>query len=706
MKNKSLSKRVRFSFLVWLGLISFLVTGCEEVIIPVEGSKDARTVTEERQFDYRETELDNGMKVITLEDFSCPIVAVQVWYHVGSKNEDPKRQGFAHMFEHMMFKGTDHVGEQDHFNFIQLVGGTNNGYTSFDTTVYLQTVPANQIELALWLEAERMSFLKIDQSRFDTERKVVEEELRRGENRPYGTLFKKQFAELFKVHPYQWTPIGKLAHLRAANVAELRDFWTRNYVPNNATVIIVGAVKHLEALKLAEKYFGWIRRCDEPKRVTIREPELKKSRTLIIDDENAPAGMVEVNWRTVPLGHKDETVLDLLSAVLGGGNSSRLYRELVAQKQLAVSAGASTYNMEHDGVFYAQAMHSPDKDPNELLEAIRRHVEKVRTEQVSAKELQKARNQMLKMVVTGNLKINSKARMLGTAAVKKGDTSRANTMLEEIRAVTIKDLQRVANQYLTDDKAYTFIVKPNAKGALAGKKDDETTLVTAQREETAPAPGRKGVVRPDSFPEKAPFGKLKAFKFLPEYSSVKLENGLKVIVVPNREVPFVSIKLGFLNGSWTEDKPGTASMAMNMLTKGTAKHSEGELAEELERYAISLRGSAGMDTSHVQANCLTEHVDRAMELLTEVVLEPAFDESEFEKLRKQVITGLSIEEKSPDYLADKELRQRIYGEHPYARTVTGEVSDVMALQVKDLKLWWKKFARPDMATLIFAGDIK
>lgn len=711
MKNKSPSQRVRLSFLVLLGLISILVTGCKEVIIPVEGSIDARPVAEkklagEQLFDYRETELDNGMKVITLEDFSCPIVEVQVWYHVGSKDEDPQRQGFAHMFEHMMFKGTDRVGEQDYFNFIQMVGGIDNASTNFDATVYHQTVPANQLELVLWLEAERMGFLRIDQDSFDTERKVVEEELRMRENRPYGTLFKKQFAELFKVHPYRWTPIGKLSHLRTSSVAELREFWKRNYVPNNATLIIVGAVKHHDAQRLVKKYFGWIPRYEEPKRVTIREPELKKSRTVIIDDENAPAGIVEVNWRTVPLGHKDETVLDLLSAVLGGGNSSRLYRELVAQKQLAVSTEASTYNMEHDGVFFAQAMHSPNKDPNELLEAIWRHIEKVRTEQVSAEELQKSRNQMLKMIVTQNLEIKSKARMLGNAAVKKGDASRANTRLEEIRAVTVEDIQRVANQYLTDDKAYTFIVKPNPKGAMAGKKDDESALVTSQREETAPAPGREGVSRPKTFPQKAPFGKLKTSKFTPGYSRTTLDNGLKVMVVPNHEIPFVSIKLGLLNGAWTEDKPGTASMAMNMLTKGTAKHSEGELAEELERYAISLNGIAGMDTCRIEANCLAEHVDRAMELLTEVLLEPAFEEGEFEKLRTQVITGLEIEAQEPAYLAAKDFRKHIYGDHPYARTVTGEISDVKALQISDLKEWWKKFARADTATLIFAGDIE
>lgn len=715
-KNIRFKKHLFFLIAIISVAIIFALLGCKEVIIPVKGSKDARPITEEKLvekkpakeklYDYREIELDNGMKVITLEDFSCPIVAFQVWYHVGSKNEDPKRQGFAHMFEHMMFKGTDRVSEKDHFNFIQMVGGTNNAYTSFDATVYLQTVPANQLELVLWLEAERMSFLRIDQDSFDTERKVVEEELRMRENRPYGTLFKKQFAELFKVHPYRWTTIGKLNHLRTSSVAELREFWKRNYVPNNATLIIVGAVKHEDAQILAAQYFGWIPRAEEPERVTIREPALEKPRTLIIDDENAPAGLVEVNWRTVPLGHKDETALDLLSAVLGGGNSSRLYRELVAQKQLAVSVEASTYNLEHDGVFYAQAMHSPDKDPNELLESIRRHIDKVRTEKINAEELAKARNQMLKMIVSQNLEINSKARMLGTAAVKKGDTSRVNTMLEDIRAVTVEEIQRVANQYLTNEASYTFIVKPNSKGAMAGEKDDESGLVTAQREETAPPPGRKGVTRPKTFPEKAPFSKLETSKFTPDFSTATLDNGLKVMVVPNHEVPFVSIKLGLLNGAWTEDKPGTASMAMDMLTKGTAKHSEGELAEELERYAISLNGIAGMDTCRIEANCLVENVDRAMELLTEILLEPAFDEAEFEKLRMQTITGLEVQAQKPDYLANKEFRKRIYGAHPYARTVTGEISDVKALQRSDLADWWKRICRPDTATLIIAGDIE
>src|SRR6516162_2265308 len=207
-----------------LGIIFFLLIAVK----PVPGA-------DKPLFDYRDLTLENGLRVITLEDPSCPIAAVHLWFHVGSKDERPERQGFAHMFEHMMFRGTDHLGRTDHFDLIRKTGGNCNASTSFDQTVYVQTLPANQLELALWLESERLGFLRIDQTSFDTERKVVEEERRLGLNRPYGTVFEKVLKEMFKVHPYGWTPIGNIAHLRASAAQDLRDFWMRFYIPNNAT---------------------------------------------------------------------------------------------------------------------------------------------------------------------------------------------------------------------------------------------------------------------------------------------------------------------------------------------------------------------------------------------------------------------------------------------------------------------------------------
>ncbi|MDD5326754.1 MAG: pitrilysin family protein [Phycisphaerae bacterium] len=662
------------------------------------------------RFDYQRIKLENGLEVITLEDFSCPIVSVQIWYHVGSKNEQPDRQGFAHMFEHMMFRGTDKLGPSDHFAYIRSVGGMSNGYTGFDRTVYLETLPAKQLELALWLEAERMTFLKIDQEAFDTERKVVEEERRMGLNETYGTLFEKLMPEVFKVHPYRWVPIGKIPHLRASSVQELRDFWTKYYVPSNATLVIVGAVKHEEAQRLAKRYFGWIPKYDEPAKVTVKEPEPTGKRMVKLDEKNAPAPAAGVVYRTVPLKDKDSVVFDLMAEILGGGRSSRLYRELVAEKQLAVAAAAESWSLEQEGLFGAGAVMSPvSKDANSVLEIIEKDIARLRNEPVSERELMKAKNQMLRRLVTANLNIESKAKTLGRAAVECGDVSQVNRQLDDIRKVTAADIQRAANEYLTDKRELDVKIDRNLPGAvkgMLGTTKEEDAPITAEPEKIAPKPGRGGLERGEDWPKEAPIAKAAAAKITPKYSSKKLKNGLKVLVVPNREVPFVSIQLGLLSGGWTESKPGTAAMTMQMLTKGTSKHSEGELADELETYAISLAGTGDMDTSTVNAGCLTEYIGRAMGLLGEVVLTPSFPEEEFEKLRKQVLTSLAVSSEEPEYVANREFRQRLYGEHPYSRTATGEIEDVNALAIEDLKGWWGKFARPDTAVLIFSGDIE
>jgi zinc protease len=663
------------------------------------------------RFDYRDITLDNGLRVVTLEDHSCPVVAVHVWYHVGSKDERAERQGFAHMFEHMMFRGTDRLGPKDHFDNIRRTGGSSNAYTSFDQTVYVQTLPANQLELALWLEAERMGFLKIDQNSFDTERKVVEEERRLGLNRPYGTLAEKLVAELFKSHPYAWTPIGKIAHLRASAAQELRDFWMRYYVPNNATLVIVGDIKHAEAQRLAKRYFGWMPHEADPPRVTVHEPMPTKARAVSLREDNAPAPVVGIVWRTVPSRDDDTVPLDLLTTILGGGDSSRLYRYLVADKQLAVIAMAGTFSLEQEGFAGAAAVLTPvGGSTQKVLEAINAQIDKLRKEPVTARELLKAKNQMLAGLVAGNQTVMSKATLLGTAAVIEGDLGRVNRRLEQVRRVTADDLLRVARKYLAPEHSLTITVERNLLGTIFGGKsselkNEENAPITAKPEKTAPPPGKPGLRRPADFPAKPPVARSLDSRFTMPHTRHVLPNGLKIIVVPNHEVPHVTIDLNLLAGAWTESKPGTASMSLGMLTKGTAGHTERELAEELETYAINLGGSGGMDTASVIGGCMTEHLERAMNLMAETVLTPTFPPKEFDKLRKQVRTGLAMSAAEPSYKASRELRRQLYGKHPYARTATGEIEDVDALQVKDLAGWWKKFARPDQATLIFAGDI-
>ncbi len=662
------------------------------------------------KFDYREVVLDNGLRVISLEDFSCPIVAVNLWYHVGSKDEDPQRQGFAHMFEHMMFRGTDKLGSTDHFDFIRKTGGTCNAYTTFDQTVYTQTLPANQLNLALWLESERMSMLKIDQSAFDTERKVVEEERRMGLNRPYGKLLEQALPELFPEHPYRWSTIGSIPHLRAASVPELREFWTKYYVPNNATLVVVGAVTHAEVEQLARRNFSWIPRQADPPRVVAPEMKPFEKREVVLTEENAPAPLAALLFRGLPMNHPDVMAMDLMTTILGGGESSRIYRRVVAEDQSAVVALAAGMSLEQDGMVAAAAVLSPlTGNADKVLKAIEEEIVRMQSELVSDAELEKARNQMLKSLVTESLTVDSKAAALGQAAVLEGDVSRVNTRLERIRSVTPADIQRVAQIYMNPDHAITGKVKSNLLGTLGNmlglKGDKEDAPITGEPEVNPLPPGRPGVRRPADRLTESPLADPLKFEFDKAFEELTLDNGLKIIVVENREVPYISVELGMDAGAWTEEKPGSAAMALSMLAKGTATMTEKELASELETFAISLSGSASVDSSAISMGALPEHIDRALRLLSEVVLTNTMPASEFTKLKNQMTTALAISEKTPAEMADRELRRRLYGDHPYARTTTGTVADLKTLEREDVKGWWTKFARPDMCTLIFAGDI-
>ena len=690
----------------------FLVPVLAIALVMLLAAHQARSAEPNKPLiDFRQIVLANGMNVITVEDFSSPVVDVQVWYHVGSKDEKPDRQGFAHMFEHMMFRGTDRLGATDHFDLLRRAGGGCNGSTGFDRTVYFETLPANQLELALWLEAERMAFLKIDQEAFDTERKVVEEERRLRLNGPYGGVYDKGFAEMFHVHPYRWTPIGNIPMLRASSVQELRDFWMLYYVPNNVTLTISGAVRHADAQALAKKYFEWIPRGENPPRVTAKEPLPTAARSVVLAEDNAPTPLVGIAFRSVSTASKDRIPMDLLATILGEGASSRLYRAMVAEGKLAVGVTATNEDMEQDGVFVVGAALPPlGADLPKARAALEEQIALLRKEKVSDHELTKARNQMLRQAISSCLNVHDKAGMLARAEVLEGDANRANQHLDEMRKVTADDILRVAQTYLAPEKALNVTIPQNilgkAKGLLgASKPSEESAPITAKREEKAPPPGRPGLTRPADFPKEAPIAATGDLKFTLDHFEKVLPNGMKVIVVTDHRAPFVNANLDFRTGAWTESKPGACSMAMKMLTKGTSGHTEAQLADELETYAIALQGGGSMDSSRVNSSCLTEHLDRTVGLLAETALHPTFPQEEFEKLRKQVRAGLAVNEGNPGYLCERELRRRLFGEHPYSREETGTAADVDALKVADLKQWWSANIRPDQAVLIFAGDV-
>ncbi len=660
-----------------------------------------------QHYDFQQITLDNGLRVVTLEDFSTPIVAVHVWYHVGSKNEDPNRQGFAHMFEHMMFKGTGRVGPEQHMRELRRVGGYSNAFTSFDYTAYVNELPANQLDRALWLEAERMMFLNVDEQNFTTERNVVAEERRQDLNEPYGTVAEKVLPVVFKELPYKWTPIGRIPHLEAAELEELQAFWNTYYVPNNAVLVIVGAVKHEDAQERARKYFGWMPRCPDPPAVAAEEPPQTEPREATFEEAQGPVPLAGYIFRGVPENHPDFVALDILMGVLGYGESSRLYLDLVKDQQIATQVMANTYGFEKAGVFGAGAALTPASDIDTVLAQLEEHLNRVIKTPVSQRELDKVKNQYRRMLITGMMTVSGKARNLGEAAVVHGDPGWLNERIDRIDAVTVEDLQRVAKEYIVPERRSTIRVLPNPD-AEPSPEDAQAPEDIAQTRPLPPSDCKADAVLPSDWPRTPPENEL--LDELPEVEKVErtLENGLKVVVVPNREVPFATAMLGLKYGVWAEDPahPGAANMALATLTKGTENYTAAELAEELEFNALTLDGSAGMDVSSVSATGLADKMELALKLMAEVVLRPTFPESEFEILRQQLLSSLSIREQDPNYLADRQLRKALYGEHPYARTVAGETRDVEALPLEAVKAYWARYARPDSAILYVAGDVE
>jgi len=667
----------------------------------------------ERRHQFEQIELDNGLKVISLEDFSCPIVAVQVWYHVGSKDEDPKRQGFAHMFEHMMFRGTDRLDETGHFENIRRVGGSNNAYTAFDQTVYVQELPSNQLELVFWLEAERMAFLKIDNEGFTTERKVVWEELRQGHNAPYGRVPENVLAEIYGDKPYGWTPGGQIDHLRAATIDELQAFWDTFYVPNNAALVVVGAAKHAEVQALARKYFGWIPRCPDPVAGKVPPCDQKKPRVIKLKEDKGPLPVVGALYRSVPAGHPDELPLEVLMGVLGGGESSRLYVEVVKDKKIAQVAGAMAVTLEADGLAVVGGILLPVVgDKKELMKSIKRHIKRVRKEPITQAELDKMKNQLRRGEVEGAITVASKASLLGQYALLHDDTERINRRLDEIDAVSIEDVQRVAKKYLKSSRRISLLIEPSIGGMIGSmfggddKEEEESPTTQADENRVAKRSGPKAAAqRPEGFPTEPPIAALlDEFPDIP-HAEQTLPSGLKVVVVENHEVPMVWMRLAIKSGGWTEGKPGVAGTSMGMLTTGTATRDSKALAELVESNAIGLSSSSGMDTASVNASALLPQLDLAMELLADVVENPTFAKDELSLLKQQTRMGLLVSTKRPEYLADRELRRLMFGDHPYSRTATGELEDIDNVKIEDLKAWWAEHLRPDNAVMYVSGDI-
>jgi predicted Zn-dependent peptidase len=413
---------------------------------------------------FVEYDLPNGLHVILNQDPSVPIVAIGVLYHVGSKNEDPERTGFAHFFEHLLFEGTENIGRGEYMKTIQNAGGVLNANTSFDRTYYFEVLPSNQLELGLWMESERMLHAKIDEVGVETQRKVVKEELKeRNENTPYGSILNETFGHAFKKHPYRWTPGGSPEYINKAKLEEFIEFYKTFYVPNNATLSISGNIDIEETKKLIAKYFGDIPKSVKPiPRPTIIEPpQTAEVRDTVFDNIQLPA--VIMAYHMPAQGTPDYYALNMLSTLLSSGQSSRLQKNVVDKKQKALVVGSFPLPTEDPGLYLMFGIANMGVQPNDLESAIEEEITRVKNELVDEKEFQKLKNQIEDDFVSKNATAQGRAEALANYHVYFKDTHLINNEIERYNKVKPEDLRRVANQYLTKENRVVLYYLPKSE---------------------------------------------------------------------------------------------------------------------------------------------------------------------------------------------------------------------------------------------------
>ena len=521
---------------------------------------------------FTQETLENGLHVIYAPLHNAPVVHVRVLYHVGSRDERPDRQGFAHMFEHMMFRGSAHVAPEEHMKKIGVVGGYSNAFTSFDETVYHDTVPAQYLDMALWLEADRMSSFKVSDQIFQTERKVVAEEWRMKQNRPYGNLFEIFLKNAYTTHSYRWTPIGNMDQLKAARSNELQDFFNTYYVPNNATLVIAGDIDVAKAKASVKRFFGWIPKAPAPPRGQIHaEPEQTQARTAETD-EAVPLTVMMIGYHIPPYTSDDHYALSVLDTILGTGDSSRLNRLLVnSDKPLCVNIETTHWQAEDAGMFGVGGTVMVGKDPEQVRQVLVDAVADVVKNGVTQDELDKAKELVKVGLVHGRETAEALASQLGEEAVFGGDANRVNTAMAKIEALTPADIQKVAAKYMLPERSTTLMMKPSVLAALKrGRRRRKAAAVKNAGVVPSTAPiATRTIVFPSGLSDDRASAEPR--KNPPFAKGIESEiDGVKVIVMPDHRLPLVNWSVTMRRGSQSDPKgkEGVAWLTAEMLHRG------------------------------------------------------------------------------------------------------------------------------------------
>ncbi|MDR3638132.1 MAG: pitrilysin family protein [Isosphaeraceae bacterium] len=647
--------------------------------------------------------LPNGLEVILHQDHKTPIVAVNLWYKVGSKNEKTGRTGFAHLFEHLMFQGSKNH-DTEYFGPLEQVGAQINGSTTEDRTNYFETVPSNALERALWLESDRMGYLlpALTQEKLDNQRDVVKNERRQSvDNVPYGQSEEKLLELLYPPgHPYHHSVIGSMADLSAASLQDVSAFFRTYYSPNNASLCIAGDFDPAETKRLVAKYFGSFPRGPEVAKLPPQVPTLPESKHFTMTDA-VSLPRAQLVWPTVPNGHPDEQALDILAAVLGGlPKENRLYRALMYDRQLAARVQASHPTNQLAGVFEIELSARPGQKLDELIRLADAELERLRTDGPTDTEVLKAQNERESQLVIGLESETTKADFLNQYNVVFGDPMAYKREMVRLFAVTAADVKRVANQYLKGHRIRLDVLPgPPAQRAPESEVD---------RSKQTPVEMPKLAAVKDEF-DRSVMPKLGP---TPRFTPPKVErrtlsNGLELLVVERHDLPILTLNMVVRGGETLEPKgrEGVASLTASLLTEGTTTRDSLALAGALAEIGTSLHANGGLESSSVTLTTLTKHTEKALDLFSDVVLNPTFPEREIKRLKVQRLARLQARLDQPQEIAKLVFRRILYGlGHPYGRPDLGTPKSVQAITRDDVVAFHKRLYLPNNAALIAVGD--
>ena len=677
---------------------------------PVKAPAAKPAPLEVPQLKFEKYKLDNGLEVILSEDHRLPMVAVNLWYHVGPANEVPGRTGFAHLFEHMMFEGSKHVPGSSHFHLLEAAGASDiNGTTDFDRTNYFETLPSNQLELALWLESDRMGYLpdKLDQANLSNQQDVVRNERRQSlENAPYGVVEEGLFHQLFpKGHPYYGEVIGSHADIQSAKLADVRNFFKLYYAPNNASLAIVGDFDPEKARELVQKYFGPLKHGEDVPKIKAHTPPIPSERRAVVED-NVQLPRVYIAWLTSPIFKPGDAEADLTAAILGGGKSSRLYKKLVYEKQIALDVSANQQSLILGSVFEIQATARPGVKPEDLEKAINTELDGFRTGGPTSAELTRARNTIESRIIEGLEtlggfggvadRLNSYNHYLGTPDFLAADIARyENASIESLQAFA-------QGQLKTNQRAVVH--------GVPGKQDlgPEVPTPKAEQKDTTKT-GGEAVNADAEWRKEPPKPAAASALHLPVPEQFKLSNGLTVLFSERPGLPVAAASLVLRAGSGANpvDRPGLASMTSRMLQQGTTTRSAPQIADRAAELGATLNTRASTDSSVVSTHALSRNFPDALELLADVALHPNFPQAEIERVRSERLAALVQEKDEPFAVAMRVSLISLYGaHHSYGYPESGGAESIKAISRDELVHFWQQNYFPNEAALVVTGNIK